>query len=200
MIKQEDKQKLFRSLKKKFYSEEIIEGLTAKYMDIFPNLGKEQIYQLIDYITILIIGSFDPMYYDTIEKKLEIAKLVKRMHNDIPLEERRELNQNFLKLYFLNKKDQEVMSFLQDMELKLEGDINGFLELASEITKEMGELIGNTVLNTISFAEKNNITPQDNMLDRAIRSNLGKESWASRVERDKNEIKQVNFEENRTAF
>lgn len=188
MIKQADRQKLLSSLKKKFYSPEAIAASADKYQDIYTDLDKEQIHTLIKYVIILIIGNFDSVRYSTLEEKLKRVQIVKRICDEMSLDEIEELDHNFRKLYFLNKQERHIISFFEGRKLQTNDGINRFLKLSQDVTREMGELIGNTVLATVSFAEKNNIVSENNIQE-------SEQSWVSRVAGNKKETKRVSFDE-----
>lgn len=189
MIKQADRQKLFSSLKKKFYSSEAILATAEKYKDVFTDLDGSQVVALVEHIVVMIVGSFNSVRYSMLEEKLKRAELVKKMCEEMSLDEIGNLDHNFRKLYFLNKQARHIISFFEDRKLQPKGEINRFLELAQDVTKEMGELVGNTVLATISFAEKNNIVSQNNDAQE------NEQSWVLRVGGNKKETKRVSFDE-----
>ena len=189
MTRRENRQKLFNFLKKKFYCEEALVESTEKYHEIFVDLDKEQVRNLIGYITMLVIGSFDPISYASVEDKLQRVQLVKRMCEKMSLEEIEGLDQNFRKLYFLNKQERHIINFFEVKNIVPKGEISKFLELSQEVTKEIGELVGNTVSSSISAVEKYDLEP----LEANMEKDEGGGRWISKLEGEQSKAKKVSF-------
>jgi len=106
------------------------------------------------------------------------------------LEEIEGLDQNFRKLYFLNKQERHIINFFEVKNIVPKGEISKFLELSQEVTKEIGELVGNTVSSSISAIEKYDLEPLEANMEK---DEGGGGRWISKLEGEQSKTRKVSF-------